>query len=119
MRLLLLDAAVGVLLLAAIAVAAQRPRRCAPAAGVQACGWALVCVPLPAAVVLHLFFSVSASIDQAAFLAGVTAFAVGALLLLGREEDDWREEPDEDSTPWWPAFERDLHEYDLERTLRR
>jgi hypothetical protein len=119
MLLLVFDAAVGVFLVAAIAIAAQRPRRCAPSNGVQACGWTLVAVPLPLAVVLHVTLSPPTGIDQAAFLTGIAAFALGALLLLGRDEEYWREEPDGDATPWWPAFERDLHEYELKRTIRR
>src|SRR6266511_2642214 len=120
MRLLLLDAAVGVLLLAAIAVAAKRPSRRVRSARVRAYGCVLVAGPLPLAVALHLLFSLPEGIDQAAFLGGAAAFAVGAMLILGHEEEeDWREEADENSPPWWPAFERDFHEYDLESSRRR
>lgn len=104
MRLVLIDGATGVVLLAAIAIACVRkhPPR---AAWVSMCGWLLVAIPLPVAVVLKL--------GQVAFLAGVVAFAVGAAIVLGmREDDDWSEERDEDSPPWWPAFERELREYE-------
>jgi hypothetical protein len=119
MRLLPLDVVVGVLLLAAIAFAAQRPSRSAPSARVRACGWALVAGPLPLAVLLHLIFPPPESIDQAAFLAGAAAFAIGALIILGRDNEDWREETDESSPPWWPAFERNFREYELESSRRR
>jgi len=67
---------------------------------------------------LRLFLPLPASLDQAAFLAGVGAFAVGAALVLGREEDDWREPAEAPSPPWWPAFERDLRHYERERSPR-
>jgi hypothetical protein len=119
MRLLPLDAVVGVLLLAAIAFAAQRSSRSTPSARVRASGWALVAGPLPLAVLLHLIFPPRESIDQAAFLAGAAAFAIGALIILSRDTEDWREEADESSPPWWPAFERNFREYELESSRRR
>jgi hypothetical protein len=104
MRLVLLDGAIGVILLAAIAVACVR-RHPPRAAWLRTSGWLLVAVPLPLAVVLRL--------GQVAFLAGVVAFAVGAAIVLGmREDDGWSEERDDDSPPWWPAFERELREYE-------
>ena len=119
MRLLPLDAVVGVLLLAAIAFAALRPSRGTPSARVRACGWALIAGPLPLAVLLHVIFTLPESIDQSAFLAGAAAFAIGTLIILGRDSEDWREEADESSPPWWPAFERDFSEYELESSRRR
>ena len=119
MGFLTLDAAVGVLLLAVILLAAQRARRRAVSPRLRACGWVLIAGPLPLAVALHTILQLPEGIDQAAFLAGVAAFAVGAALILSGEEEDWREERDEDSPPWWPAFERDLREYELESWRRR
>jgi hypothetical protein len=119
MRLLALDALVGVLVLAAIAFAAVRSSPSARSARVRTCGWALVAGPLPLAVLLHTLHPPRASIDQAAFLAGAAAFAIGALLILGRDNEDWREEADESSPPWWPAFERDFSEYEQESRRRR
>jgi hypothetical protein len=103
MRLVLIDGAIGVVLLAAIAVACVRrqPRR---PAWVRATGWLLVALPLPLAVVLRL--------GQPAFLAGVVAFAVGAAIVLGTQEDGWSEQADDDPPPWWPAFERQFREYE-------
>jgi hypothetical protein len=119
MRLLPLDAAVGVLLLAVIVLAAQRAPRRAVSARLRACGWVLVAGPLPLAVGLHTILQLPEGIDQAAFLAGVAAFAIGAALILSGNEEDWREESDDHSPPWWPAFERDLREYELESWRRR
>jgi len=119
MGFLTLDAAVGVLLLAVIVLAAQRAPRRAVSVRLRACGWILVAGPLPLAVALHMIWPLPAGIDQAVFLAGVAAFAIGAALVLSGEEEDWREERDEDSPPWWPAFERDLREYELESWRRR
>ena len=68
-------------------------------------------VPLPLAVVLHP--------GQAAFLASVAAFAVGAALILGDEEEGWNRDDIADETPpWWPAFERDLREYESHAKAR-
>jgi hypothetical protein len=119
MRLLPLDAAVGVLLLAAIILAARRPGRRALSRRVRACGWLLVAGPLPAAVAAHAILQMPEGLDEALFLAGVAAFAVGAALVLSGDEEDWRQEQDEVSPPWWPAFERDLREYELESWRRR
>jgi len=111
----LLDAAAGGFLVAAIAVAARRRGGRARSQRVRALGWVMVAGPLPVAVMLHLLLPLPPSVDQAAFLAGVAAFAVGAALVLGREEDNWSESEEEPSPPWWPAFERDLHDYERER----
>jgi hypothetical protein len=116
MRVVLLDAAAGGFLVAAIAVAAWRRGGRARSRLVRALGWVLVAGPLPVAVMLHLLLPLPPSVDQAAFLAGVAAFAVGAALILGRGEDDWSEPAEEPSPPWWPAFERDLRDYDRERS---
>ena len=118
MRVVLLDAAAGGFLVAAIVVAAQRRGGRVCSRRVRAFGWVLVAGPLPVAVMLHLLLAPPTSVDQAAFLAGVAAFAVGATLVLGREEDDWREPAEEPSPPWWPAFERDLRDYARERSRR-
>jgi len=110
MRLVLFDGAIGVLLLAAIVAAAARRRTRRPA-WARTCGWLLVAVPLPVAVALQL--------GQVAFLAGVTAFAAGAALILNDDEQDWSQEAETDATPpWWPAFERELHEYELQQRQR-
>ncbi|HEU5211796.1 MAG TPA: hypothetical protein VFU10_03430 [Gaiellaceae bacterium] len=118
MRVVLLDAAAGGFLLAAIAVAAQRRGSRARSRRVRFLGWVLVAVPLSVAVMLHLLVPLPTSLDQAAFLAGVAAFAVGAALVLRRDEDDWREAGEAPSPPWWPAFERDLGDYERERSRR-
>ena len=119
MRLIKLDAILGVLLLAAIFLVSQRAPRRVVSARLRACGWVLVAGPLPLAVALHAFAQLPKVIDQAAFLVGVAAFAVGAALILSGTDEDWREERDEDSPPWWPAFEHDLREYELEAWRRR
>ena len=111
MRLVLLDGAIGVLVLATIAFAGTRTHPPRPR-WLRTSGWLLVAVPLPLAVILHP--------DQAAFLASVAAFAVGAALILGDEEQDWNRENEVDDTPpWWPAFERDLREYERDATRDR
>ena len=113
MRLVLFDAAIGVLLLATIIFAGTRGRS-ARSDWVRRTGWLLVAAPLPVAVASHLVALLPQNMDQAAFVAGVILFAVGAALILGKnEEEDWSQEGVGDETPpWWPAFERELREYE-------
>lgn len=111
MLLVLLDAAVGILLLTTIGLAAAS-RRDVRSQRLRALGFALVAVPLPLAVALHLTLRMPGTVDQAAFLAGVAAFALGAALVLRADDgDDWGEEREDDSPPWWPAFEREFRVY--------
>ena len=71
----------------------------------------MVAIPLPLAVALHVVRALPPANDQALFVTGVVAFAIGSALLLGsRENDDWRDEGG-DSPPWWPQFERDFRRY--------
>jgi hypothetical protein len=72
---------------------------------------------MPAAVVAHLALQLSTRIDQALFVAGAISFAIGAVIVLGNEDEDWYQEREDDLPPWWPAFERDFREY--ERTSSR
>jgi hypothetical protein len=109
MLLLVLDAVLGAMLLVAIALAANAPAQ--KSARTRVFGWALVAIPLPLAVVLHVAGAVHRTTDQALFVAGIVAFGVGSILLLGsRDDDDWSEAPDE-SPPWWPEFEREFRDY--------
>ena len=73
----------------------------------------LVAVPLPLALVLHLFVELTATVDQVAFVLGVAAFGVGAFLILPLEgEDDRGGAPHgPDPAPWWPEFEREFRAY--------
>jgi hypothetical protein len=111
--LVLLDGALGLGLVAAIAVAASRPPA-ARSSGRRLGGWILVLGPLPLAVVLHLLARLPQAVDQTAFVLGVLCFAAGARLVLTRDEDDgWREPSDRpEPFPWWPDFERELREYE-------
>jgi hypothetical protein len=107
MLLVAVDALLGMLLLVTIAVfTARRPR---VAEGTRAAGWFFV-LPLPLAVVLHLVVELPVAVDQTLFVAGVAGFAIGAALLLGRDDEDWRE-PDDGEPPWWPGFEREFRDY--------
>jgi hypothetical protein len=108
----LVDVSLGVCLLAVIAVAAVRPR-VSPSRPRRLVGWALVTVPLPLAVALHVFLRPPSALDQIAFIAGVVAFAAGAILVLAHEDDDERSDSpaEPDPAPWWPAFEREFRAY--------
>ena len=80
---------------------------------------ALIAVPLPLAVTLHLILRLPVMVDEAMFVTGAVAFAAGAFLVLGRDDDDSRERWDDDSEPpWWPDFERRLRLYSETRSPR-
>ena len=110
--LLIVDALLGLGLLGVIAVA-SRHASCSRSNTRKLLGWALVAVPLPLAVAVHLVFSLPVALDQAAFVVGVAAFALGAFLVLSADEGEDRREPiDElEPPPWWPDFERDFRAY--------
>lgn len=111
----------GLCLLTAIGLAAQRSPGPAPSAARRVLGSILVAVPLPFAVVLHLLVRPPATVDQTAFVLGVMAFGAGAFLLLPWNGEDEGEDPtrEPDPAPWWPAFERDFRTYaDRSRRVR-
>jgi hypothetical protein len=75
-------------------------------------GWLLIALPLPLAVGLEAFASPPRMLADAAFVAGLVAFAVGVLLVLTPDDGDGREDDvDPESPPWWPEFERDFRAY--------
>jgi hypothetical protein len=120
--LLLVDTLIGLALVAAIAASARRPP-VSTSPMRRRVGWALVAGPLPAAVAVQLLRPLPAGLDQAAFIAGVVAFAVGAVLVLAREDRDHESgSSGEPEPPWWPDFERDFRVYASRRApvrLRR
>lgn len=73
-------------------------------------GWLLVAVPLPVVVALQVLGLLPAHGGEAAFLVAAAAFAAGALLILGRDDDPGYGRADDDP-PWWPDFERGLRLY--------
>jgi hypothetical protein len=100
----------GLSVLAVIAVGARRSPK-SPAR--RSFGYALIAVPLPLAVALHLFVWPGSALDRITFVLGVVAFGAGALLALpGDDGDEQPELPDDpDPEPWWPDFERDFRAY--------
>ena len=119
MRVLLLDAAAGIGLLATITLSARRaPQK--RSRHIRALGWMLVAGPLPLAVALHAAGRLPPTADQVAFLSAVAAFAIGAALILSFEdEEDQRGDADDDSPPWWPEFEREFRAYARRPSARR
>jgi hypothetical protein len=103
----------GLSVLAVIAVAARRSPKSRSSRARRSFGYALVAVPLPLAVALHLLLWPASILDRIAFVLGVVAFGAGVLLVLpGDEGEQSREFPDDpDPAPWWPDFERELHAY--------
>jgi hypothetical protein len=103
----------GLSILAVIAVAARRSSKSRPSRARRSFGYALVAVPLPLAVALHLFLWPASILDRIAFVLGVVAFAAGALLVLASDDGDEQPELPEDPgpAPWWPDFERDFRAY--------
>src|SRR3954465_8495087 len=100
MRFLLLDATLGLLLLAVIALAARRRKTRISSLRIRTFGWTLIAFPLPAAVVAHLTLQLRTNLDQALFIAGIASFATGAAILLGHDDDDWHQEREEEPPPW-------------------
>jgi hypothetical protein len=99
----------GLSVLAVIAVGARRSPK-SPAR--RSFGYALIAVPLPLAVALHLFVWPGSALDRITFVLGVVAFGAGALLVLSGDDEDEPELPDDpDPAPWWPDFEREFREY--------
>ena len=119
MRVLLLDAAAGIGLLATIILSARRaPQQ--RSRHVRTLGWMLVAGPLPLAVALHAAGRLPATADQVVFLSAVAAFAIGAALVLSVDDDeDQRADADDDSPPWWPEFEREFRAYARRPPARR
>jgi hypothetical protein len=119
MRLLLLDAAAGIGLLATITLSARRASQ-KRSRHVRALGWMLVAGPLPLAVALHAAGRLPPTTDQVVFLSAVAAFAIGAALVLSvDDEEDQRGDADDDPPPWWPDFEREFQEYARSCPARR
>jgi hypothetical protein len=99
----------GLSVLAVIAVGARRSPK-SPAR--RSFGYALIAVPLPLAVALHLFVWPGSALDRITFVLGVVAFGAGALLVLSGDDEDEPELPDDpDPAPWWPDFERAFRRY--------
>jgi hypothetical protein len=119
MRLLLLDAAAGIGLLATITLSARRaPQR--RSRHVRTLGWMFVAGPLPLAVALHAAGRLPPTADQVVFLSAVAAFAIGAALVLSvDDEEDQLGDADDDSPPWWPEFEREFRAYARRPPARR
>jgi hypothetical protein len=96
-----------------IAVAARRSPNATSSRARRSLGYALVAVPLPLAVALHLFLWPASAFGRIAFVVGVVALGAGALLILPGDDDGEQPElPDDpDPAPWWPDFEREFREY--------
>jgi hypothetical protein len=119
MRVLLLDLAAGIGLLATITLSARRaPQK--RSRHLRALGWMLIAGPLPLAVALHAVGGLPPTADQVTFLSAVAAFAIGAALVLSiDDEQDQRGDADDDSPPWWPEFEREFRAYARRPPARR
>jgi hypothetical protein len=104
----------GLTVLAVIAVAAWRSPKPTSSRARRSFGYVLIVVPLPLAVALHLFVWPASALDRIAFVVGVIAFGVGALLVLPSDDEDEQQNDrtdDPDPAPWWPDFERDFRAY--------
>jgi hypothetical protein len=103
----------GLSLLAVIAVAARRSPRSTSSSAQRVLGVALIAVPLPLAVALHLFLWPASALDQIGFVVGVLAFGAGALLVLPADDEGKEPELPNDPGPpaWWPDFEQEFRAY--------
>lgn len=102
----------------AVVAAAARPRADAISRGRRLLAWTLIAVPLELAVTLHLVLRLPTAVDEAMFAAGAVAFAAGAFLVLGRDDDTGLRRGDDFEPPWWPDFERRFRTYSTRRPDR-
>lgn len=115
------DLLLGISLLATIGFAATSPLLATREPSRRLTGWLLVAIPLPLAVGFRLSAPSWPVGGESAFVVGVLAFAVGALLVLsgrGHGEDD-RREADDVPPPWWPEFETEFRAYACRHSRRR
>lgn len=112
MQLLVIDSMLAAVLVAALVLACGRTLSSASSRRRRAAGWLLIGLPLPLAVGLETLASPPRVLADAAFVAGLVAFAVGVLLVLSPDDGDGREgDVDPESPPWWPDFEREFRAY--------
>ena len=118
---LLFDLLLGIALIATIGLAARRSPLAIQARRTPLVGWLLVAGPLPVVVAFRLLLPSSPFAGEGAFVCGVFAFALGALLVLSDRDD----EEDNDGSvdlgppPWWPDFEREFRAYARRRSHPR
>lgn len=109
---LVIDVMLAAVLVAAVVLGCKRTLLAVSSQRRRAVGWLLIAVPLPLAVGIEAVAPLPRVLADAAFVAGLTAFGLGALLVLsGQDEDDPRPGADPDSPPWWPDFEREFRVY--------
>ncbi|HET7760442.1 MAG TPA: hypothetical protein VFK62_11000 [Gaiellaceae bacterium] len=112
MQLLVIDSLLAFVLVAAVVLGCRGMLAGASTRRRRAVGWLLIALPLPLAVGVETFASPPRVLADAGFVAGVAAFALGALLVLSRDDGDGREgDVDPESPPWWPDFEREFRSY--------
>jgi len=109
---LVIDSMLAAVLVAALVIAFRGTFSGGSSERRRVVGWLLIALPLPVAVSLETFASPPRVLADAAFVAGLAAFAIGALLVVSSDDgDDRREDVDPDSPSWWPEFERDFRAY--------
>ena len=112
MQLLVIDSLLASVLVAAVVLGCRGLLAGTSARRRRAVGWLLIALPLPLAVGLETFASPPRVLEDAGFVAGLAAFALGTLLVLRRDDGDGREgDVDPESPPWWPDFEREFRSY--------
>jgi hypothetical protein len=110
---LLADLVLGAALVATILLGAGRSPLGSSSQRLRVLGWLLIALPLPLAVGVQVLAPLPPVLAEAAFVAGVAAFAAGALLVLSSDdEDDLRGSTDPENLPWWPDFERAFRDYE-------
>jgi hypothetical protein len=110
---LVVDLVLGVLLVAAIALAARRSSAGAASSERQrALGWLLIALPLPVAVVVEVLAPLRPALAEITFVVGIVAFATGSLLVVRHGDGGGhREDGEPETPPWWPDFEREFRAY--------
>lgn len=109
---LVIDLLLAAVLVAALLLGFKETLRGVSTGRRDTAGWLLVAFPLPLVVGIEAFAALPRALADAAFIAGLTAFTVGALLVLSHDDEDGRRpDADPESPPWWPDFERDFRAY--------
>ncbi|HEY7207142.1 MAG TPA: hypothetical protein VH416_02785 [Gaiellaceae bacterium] len=108
----------GTAAIACVAASDALAKRLTIPKGKERVGWALVLVPLPTAVGMHLLSDAPALLDRISFAGGLLAFVAGGLLLAASDEPGADDDAPADP-PWWPGFESDFRAYARAHPPRR
>jgi hypothetical protein len=103
--------AVGLLVVAAVAVSPAYVARVQVPERSEAIGAAFVAAALLLAVPAALWQVAVLQSRSEVFLVAFALFLLGAILIVGNDPDDDPGADDDEEPPWWPSFEHDFWNY--------